>query len=741
MLDKPTGRNEIAFPAVASLTEAPLAISPGDTLSPGNLLGILRRRMVPLLCCLILLPLLAGIAISRVTPRYTATGALIYEPSEYKSRELQSILRADPTTEAVMASQAEILHSLRIAARVAERGNLFNNPEFNPALRPPGFLRSKLARLRDLLGLAPPPSVVRAAYGPNQDDSRNATLLAVQEALDARTVKFSRVIEVSFTAENRQIAATAVNNAMDIYIKDQFAAKHKAVAIATEWLDKRAAELRQEVQSGEDHIAAYRAQQGLVQGMHAGLDAESISHLTEELVRAKAELANATSRLDAARGRTGAAAQAAIAPSVVQLRAQQDQLMAQMQAQQSRLGPDHPDAIGLRRRLADTQRAVAAETARVVAATAADVEATRQRVATLQQDLRAAEQAAVRSRQAEIPLNAMLRDVEASRQQLLSVLERIQQTGQQAILETSEAHEISQALPPSSPSFPRAMPMMVAAVAAGVMCGLLLAYLLELADTTLRSGDDVRTVLGLPCFALLPEIPRRQLGLVRIDEYAARKPVSVFAEQLRSLRAGLWLGPDRPNVVAVTAARIGEGKTTVALALGRAAAMGGERVLVVECDLRRPMFSRLMHPHTVPPPGLADCLRGKAQPHDVVQHEVQTGLDMISGGRVGTDAPDLFLSGAMVPILTMLRQEYDLILLDSPPVAAITEARIVAGLADATLLCVRWRATSRSMLRDAVQRLGDAHARVVGTVLTRVDAHAHLHSGYADAAVYHRRRG
>lgn len=735
MLDKPAGSAE-AVPPNGRRRFAPHSPH-AEPFSLMQLLGALRRRKLPLLACTVLLPLLAAMAIARTTPLYTATGALIYEPSEYKLRELQSILRVGRTTEAVMASQAEILHSLRIAEGVAKRGNLFRNPEFNRALRPPGLWQRTAAQLRDLIGLTPPP-MQKAAYGPNQDDARNATLLAVQAALDARTVKYSRVIAVRFTAEDRQVAATAVNNAMDIYIKDQFAAKHKAVDVATAWLEKRAAELRSEVQTGEDRIAAYRAQHGLAQGMHADVDAERITHLTEALVSAKADLANAETRLQATRGRSGASLQAAVAPSVARLRAQAEQIAAQLHALQARLGPNHPDAIGLRRQLSVAQRAVAAETGRVAAAAQADLRATKERVAELQRDLRASEQEADRHRQEEIPLNTMLRDVEASRLQLQNVLDRIQQTAQQAAIETAEAHEISQALPPTSPSFPRVVPLMVAALASGLLLGILLVYWLELADSTLHSSEDARAALALPCFALLPEINRRRLGALQINELPARRPIGPFSEQLRALRAALRFDLDRPRVVAITATRAGEGKTTVALALGHAAARGGQRTLVVECDLRRPAFARVMQAKPASH-GLADCLRGKAQPADVIQHEMQSGLDIIEAGRTGTDVPDLFLSGAMAGILAQLREEYDLILLDSPPAQPFTEARIIAGLADATLLCVRWRATPRSVLRHAVERLEDAHANVVGTVLTRVDAQAHLRSGHADAGVYRQR--
>jgi len=740
MLDRPAG-SATAAPApnrgrnAAGDRPEPRA----DALSPRALLAAFRRRRVALLANILLWPLFALIAVKQVAPQYTAVGALVYEPSEYKVRELQSVLQVDPTTEAVMASQAEILRGLHVVQRVAERGNLYDNPQFNRALRPRGHVQRAIDAVRAWFASAQhPPDAQPAPAGPTQDASRDATLLAVQEAFDAHTVKFSRVLEVNFTAEDPVVAATAVNNAMDIYIRDQYAAKHRAVDRATEWLDKRATELRQEVRNGEDRIAAYRARQGLAQGMHAGMDAEEISNLAEDLVHARTALGNAEAKLDAARGNAGAAAQAAIAPSVVQLRAMQDQISAQIQAQQGRLGPNHPEARSLQRQYADAQRAVAAETARVVGATEAEVRAARERVATLEQDLRNGEAAADRSATAQVSLNAMQRDVDASRQQLQAVLDSIQRTGQQAAIESSEAHEISLALPPATPSFPRTVPLMAAATAFGVLAGVLLAYLLELADTTLRSGEALRAAFGLPCFALLPEMARRQLGHLSVDEYVARKPLSPFAEQVRTLRAGLWMGAERPRVIAVTAARAGEGKTTVALALARSAALSGEHVLVMECDLRRPTFALRMK--ATAPLGLADCLRGRLAAAEAIRTDAVTSMDVMQAGRVGTDLPDRFLSDTMALMLSDLRQKYDLILLDSPPVQAIAEARILAGIADATLLCVRWCATPRPVVQHTLELLEEAHAHVVGCVLTRVDARAHVRSGYADADVYHRRR-
>jgi capsular exopolysaccharide synthesis family protein len=687
----------------------------------------LRRRRLPLALCCIMIPLLAWVAISRTPPRYTAVGTLIYEPSEYRLRELQSILQADPATESVMASQAEILKSLRIAQGVAERGNLFADPEFNPALRPRGFWSRQ--------GEDDPSE--EKAPGPAIDEARNATLLAVQTALEARTVKFSRVLEVRFTAGDPVKAASAVNNAMDIYIKDQFRAKARAVRRATEWLEKRADELREQTRRAEDQIAAYRAQQGLVQGMHAGADAEQISHLTEDLVRARGELARAEARLDAARGKAGAAAQAAIAPSVVQLRVQQDQISAQLEAQRGRLAANHPELVSLQRQLAEAQRAVNSETARVVAATDADLRAARERVSVLTQDLQRAREEADRVAEARIPLNALMRDAEAARNQLQAVLERIQQTAQQAALETPEAHEISPAVPPGSPSWPRTRQMMAAATASGLFLGLLLAYVLELSDTSLRSGQEVRAATRRRCLALVPEIGRRAQSRVRVADYATRRPLTPFAEQMRALRAALMLEAGRPRIVAVTSTRAAEGKTTTALSLARSAAMSGERVILVECDLRQPVLCNLTGLGRTA--ALAELLEGKVALEQVKQTDPLTGMHVLPASHTRADVLALFTSEAMGRLLQALRAEYDLVVLDTSPAQVTAESRILAGLADATVVCARWNSTPRAMVQHTLELLDDGQAHVSGVVLTRVDARVHVRSGYADSEVYHRR--
>ena len=575
--------------------------------------------------------------------------------------------------------------------------------------------------------------------GPALDDVRDSVLLATQQAIGVTTVHDSHVATVTFVSRDRVLAAAAVNMVMDIYIKDQLAAKYRAVRKANAWLDDRVEELRSQMRGDDDRIAAYRASHGIVQGMHAGLDAEQVSHLTESLVLARGDLAGAEGRLDAARGHAGATAQAAIAPSVVQLRAQSDSLRAQLQGLEVRLGPHHPDVVNLRRQLSETDRAVGAETARVVAATEADARAARERVATLEAGVQTSRQTVDSVALAQIPLDGMQREADAVRVQLQAVLSQIQETAQQAAVEAPDAHEISLALPPENPSSPRVVQIMAGATAFGLMFGLLLVYIAEITDSSLRSGADIRSGLGLPCFALIPEVPTARLGRMPVTAYAAMKPMSQFAEQLRALRAGLWMGAQRPRIVAVTAASPAEGKTSVTLALGRVAALGGERVCVLDCDIRQPSFGRLLQADGEL--GLTDLLSGHATDEQVIRQDVLSGMHYIVAGSPEASAFTLFMSEAMARLLQRLRAQFDLVLLDAPPAQAMTDTRVIAGIADATLLCVRWRSTRLDVVANSLALLSEAGAHVVGAALTRVDARVHLRSGAADAEVYHPRYG
>ena len=736
MLDRPADANAATGPP----HHAPSP--PRDQAARGpsarEIPGILRRRKWAFILAVVLTPLLALVGLGQITPRYTATGTVIYDPSEYSARELQSILRVDPTTDAVMASQVEIVRSLPAAGRVAERFVLDRSPEFNWRLRPPsllGRLRTALeSTWQDWFGTA---AVHRA--GPTPDDVQHAVAQAVQTAITVRNLKQTRVMEVSFTTEDPALAALAANMVMDIYVTSQLDAKFDAVRRASEWLRGRVADLRREVREGEDRIAAYRAREGLVQGVQAGLGTEQISRLNGDLLQARGELAQSQARLDVARGRSGGAAQAAISPSVVQLRAQQEQIGGQLHGLLARLGPNRPrrrdDARpagrgaargGWRDRargrgdrgggaggarpgrgagaepggcpVADRPRRAGADPAQRHAARRGGFADTAEHGAGAHPADRAADRDRAARRAGDLARAA------AGRAEL---------SAHQA--DAGRGGRVRRVLRPAAGLAARTGRHQPAQRRRGAGAA---------GPALLRPG-----AAGLAA----------SLGWVRVAEYGTYKPLSPFAEQLRALRAGLWLRARQPKIVAITAARPSEGKTTVAVALGRSAAINGERVVVVDCDIRQPSLAQLLDAEGKP--GLVDCLLGHATLAEITQPDELSSAAFIAAGSAEIDVAGLFTSDAMRKVLEQLRAEYDLVLLDAPPALAMTDARLLARLADATVLCVRWRHTPLGVVQKAVDLLEDAQAQIAGIALTRVDARAHVRAGFADLEVYHPRYG
>jgi capsular exopolysaccharide synthesis family protein len=719
-----------------------------EGLNLGALIGALRRRRMVLLACLVLFPIVALVAAKNMTPRYTAITTVMFEPTEYAARELQSILRDESTTDAVLASQVEIIRSLAVARRVVRRFGLTEREEFawwlEDRARTEGMLYRAQARLAeaaaavsaDLAAWIAPEPPAEIPLGELAEIQAAEALLG---RLEVQVVRNSRVLQIRFTSRDPQLAAAAANLAAELYIADQLDAKFDAVRRANDWLDGRIAQLRQEVNRNEAQIAELRMQSGLTRGVNAGLQTEQISRLTADLAEARNALAGAEARMGAARGiGAGSADLTALgSANLVAQRAARDEARRELDRLSATLGSGHPDVRAAAGRLAAADRAVGGETARVTQALEAEVRSARARVGSLEASLREQEEKLNRTQGAEIRINALERETEAARSLLRAVLERSQTTVTQTAIEKPDGRILSPATVPGVPSFPKPLLFVVAAAALGALSGLMLVWFLEQSDSTLRSGDEVRGALGLPCLALVPTLRRGILGRHRVEDYVARKPLSPFAEAMRTLRAALWLGSDPPKVVLITAARPGEGKTTTALALARSAAMNGERVLLVDCDIRQPAVGRLLRTEGVP--GITDLLLGQAGYEQILRRDHLTAMDWIPAGAAEIHSLGLFMSEAMAGLLDRVRAEYDLVVLDAPPALAMADARVVARLADATLLCVKWRDTPRSVVRNSLALLEDAKARIVGAALTQVDAKTHRRSGYADSEVYHPR--
>jgi capsular exopolysaccharide synthesis family protein len=676
-----------------------------------------RRRWPLITATALLVPILAFAVLSLTPPRYTATGILLYDPAGAAPPDDNTPLLDNRDEDAVVASQSAIITSLPAARALAAQLNLAANPDFNPALKHSPFPPW-------LSGYLP------AAWLATPKPAPDSPALTVRQALHVTILPNSRILAISFTASNPALAAAAANLATQLYLTQQRDQGFEDLATAQSWIEAHAEILQAQLDQTETELAKARAAAGVVTGTQGTLTSETASRLAASLVDARANLAMAQARMAAAAG-DSAAANAAIAPNLLPLRKEQADLAAQAQSLAAQYGPAYPDLLSARTQLAAITGEINAETARELDAAKAELAADQAQVATLSGALAVAQEKSQTEDEDTAPIRTLEQRADANRAMLQAMTLQAGHIAQQSALTKPDARIISAAFPPSAPDSPHRALVLAAASALGLCLGLLLAGLMETLDTSFRSGADIRAETGLTCLALVPETTRPMNAPVDA-------PFSLFAEQMRALRTGLELtGPAR--VVAITAARPGEGKTTLTIALGRALAASGLRVLAIDGDIRQPSFNPVFSSGGAV--GLTDHLAGLATIDEIFQRDTLTPLQVIDGGTQGRDALSLFLSPALSELLEKLRTRYDVILLDVPPVFALAEARILARVADATLLCIRWANTPRRVVRAAVTLLQDANVNLTGAVLTRVNPTKHGNSGFPDAEIYQPRYG
>jgi capsular exopolysaccharide synthesis family protein len=266
---------------------------------------------------------------------------------------------------------------------------------------------------------------------------------------------------------------------------------------------------------------------------------------------------------------------------------------------------------------------------------------------------------------------------------------------------------------------------MVLAIVAGGFFGLVAGVMTELLDRSIRSREEVEAKLGYPAIASIPTIGKGAMrGLPRETRnppsYLVEKPMSAFTEALRVLRTVIvhsQLG-SASRVVAIASALPGEGKTTVALSLARVAALSGQRVIVVDCDLRKQSISKFLEDK--PEQGLLQVLSGEIPWRDALLRDARSSADVLPVAATGFSPVDVFGGDAMELLLSELRQNYEVVVLDCPPLFAVAEARVICALADSSVLVARLGKSTIDAVRLAIEHVVASGGKVAGVALNRV---------------------
>ena len=685
--------------------------------------------------------------LQQITPRYTAETRIMIEASQVRNALADTMIRPEWINDVTVQTEADLISSRMLAHRVVEKLGLANDPEFNPKLRPPRPLDSFLSSLNPLSWLAGSLPSNEADPSTLSESSRAEIEQAalVQRFLGGLQVAPQRrtlIIAVRYTSENREKAALIANTIAQLYVLDRLEAGFEDTRRVATWLGERLESLRRDVVSAESAVEEYRAQHGLRRkgDQQATINEQRLSELNSRLMIARADLAQKRARLDQARqlmrsrGSVDAFSDVLQSPLIQRLREQEATTQREMSDALKVYADRHPRILGLRAELNEIRGKIAHEVDKIGTSLSADAEAAAAGVRALESDLNGLQRQSDVAGEAEVRLRELERQAEANRGLYESFLTRFKREDQQERMQRANARVVSQADIPTSPSYPRKLSLLMAVGMVALIGGAILVFLLDRLDNALRSADETEELTGLPTLAMVPY--RRGRDVSPVKEILER-PRSVLADAVRSLRTSLEIaGGEQAPVIMITSSVPKEGKTFLSFCLGLIYSKMGGRVLLIDADVYRPRLHTLTG--TDGERGLAQALLGEAQIGDLIQHNVAGTLDFLPAGRA-PDLPELLKGAAIEEMLKDLLTRYDRIIIDSPPVLAVADTRVLARLANRVIYLVRWNSTPRDAVRNGMKLLTGVGAPVHGVVLSQVDQRKHARYGYGDYGQYYGR--
>ena len=711
-----------------------------------RLIALFRRRL-PLFLAVGLVVMVGAVIVTvRSTPLYTATSSLMINTRTETVVDAQAVLSGLSADTGVVDTEIEILKSRQLAQRVVETLKLEDDAEFNPALAEPGPIASVVGGIGTLFGAAAPDAARAQLTAVQAQKQKERVVDNVLGRLSVRRSGLTYVMNVGFTSRDPAKAARIANTFAERYLLEQLEAKFDATRQANSWLNTRLGELRGEVQQAEAAVEQYRTANNLLSASGATLTEQEISTYNQQLATVRATQAEAEARLRTARAQLSAGSNGddvgeALGSQVVQqLRAQRAEVSGRVADLTSRYGPRHPDMLRAERELADIDAQIQAEIRRIISNLEAQVQVARERTGSMAGSLGSARGTLAANNAAGVRLNELQRNAESVKTLYESFLGRFQETSGSEGIEESDARIVSPAAIPtraSSPNVPLNLTLgLVLAMGAG-FAAVVLAIML---DTGIITGEDIEHKFGLPHLGSVPLLSSVADPQDRDEtpaDYIIQKPLSSFAEAVRAMRASILFSRigHTIQVITLTSALPSEGKTTTALCLARVAAQSGLRVILVDCDLRRRNVNRLLG--VEPESGLVEVL------NRTVSLDQATLLDEPSGARIlplaknSFTPKDVFGTAAMDELLVHLRAQFDLVILDTAPVLAVSDTRLVAAKSDAVVFLARWRKTPEKAISASIRILEQSGAHVAGVGMTQVDMKAQARYGYGDAGYYY----
>jgi capsular exopolysaccharide synthesis family protein len=664
-----------------------------------------RRRWV--LLTVVTLGMSGAVAATALLPRvYAARAAVLIEPRLEPSPDGSGGVVPILPDSATIDSLVQVLGSRSMAREVIDAMGLARDPELGQRARA-GWL-----------------SRAFAAPGEPADGERGLVDRFLGRLEVGREGK-SHVIAVTYASGDPERAAAVANALVERFVADRAELRLAAGLRAAGTLGEHLGALEEKLAASRAALDAARIRLGPATADATTL-AGQVAQVRRELVTAEAERSSRESRLARLRRQVrdlGGEARVADGGSTLLDGLEAAKASAQRrQAEMAALfGERHPKLIEARAELAELQAKIEREQLAVLDRHATEAEAAGARERALAAALGELERRVADGAEAQAELQVLERQAEQDRRLYEAQLARVKATPEPSARPVADVRVISEASVPAAAVFPRPPLMLTTGLAASLLIGLFAVYAAEQADRRLRTPAEVRAVLGLPTLGLIPELSRRAARKAPLQDRPLLDPGSREAEAVRSLLASLRTA--EAQVVMLTSSVPGEGKSSLALALGRMAAEETLRTLLIDADLRRPSIAALLG--SPGGQGLAEVAAGHIGLAQAIVTDLRSPLHIVPGSAVLGPPTGLLGEEGVPAVIAAARRAYDLILVDTAPLLPVSDAMRLAPAVDRVLLVLRWGHTAGPLAAHALEQLGQARDKVAGVALTRVDLARH----------------
>ena len=629
-------------------------------------------------------------------------------------------------------TQYKILRGRDLTRRVIKKVHLDQVPEFNGTAKPPetplSLVTSARARLMSMIWRQP--AVVQEAPKVDETPDESALVSTFIGRVGVEPVRGSRLVDITFDATDPKFAAQATNALMEEYVDQNLQTKLSTSENMLEWLDKELASQQTKVEESERALAEYRDKQNAMSlDDKQNIVLSRLNALNDAVTRAKmvrvqkeTQYSQIKPLLAAGGGTVGV-----VSPDSLPITVQNTQIqtakarMTELQQKKvqlsGRYGDKHPAILEVNAQLADTQRQLDLETAKALQTVKNEYDTALLEERTFSQNLEAAKADVQDLSRKSVGYNVMEREAKSNRTIYESLLQHEKELRVSSNSRSNNVRVVDRAEIPKSPLAPAGRRTWLTSIAIGFVLAIGVAFGLDYMNDTIKTPEDVTRRLKLPFLGLVPS--------VRGDKHPVLASAHVphdFGEAFRSLRTSLMsrFPAEGTKILVVTSAQPLEGKTTTACNIAMALAYGGARVLLVDADMRRPGLHRPLR--LTNERGLSQVLIGQARVRDVIQRTVDPNLLAITAGRTPPNPSELLASERMKTLLSNLSHgPFDWIVLDTPPVLAVTDAVILAPLVNGVVFVIGAEMTRRRLAERALETIMSAPPRFAAVVLNKVD--------------------